>query len=73
MKNPTISSRNIISRFHDAVNALVEADGDLADFRETFTDDEWRRWVSHAAGFITSSLWASEERLDNAGGKDEAV
>jgi hypothetical protein len=72
VNNPTISSRNLISRFRDAFNALAEADEDLADFRATFTDDEWHRFVSHAAGFITSSLWASEERLDSTGGKDEA-
>jgi len=72
VSKPTISSRNLISRFRDAFDSLAEADGDLADFRETFTDDEWHRFVSHAAGFITSSLWASEERLDSTGGKDEA-
>jgi hypothetical protein len=70
--NPIISSRNIIPRFRDAFNALAEVDGDLADFGATLTDDEWHRFVSHAAGFITCSLRASEERLDSTGGKDEA-
>lgn len=60
----SISSRNIIARFHNAFDKLSECDEDLADFRTTFTDDEWARFVGHAAGFITSALWRSEEQLD---------
>lgn len=67
-----ISDRNIIARFRDAFNMLAKCDEDLADFRATFTEDEWRRFVNHAAGFITSSLWKSEEKLDAVGNKDEA-
>jgi len=64
----SISSRNIIARFRNAFNKLAECDEDLADFRATFTDDEWARFVGHAAGFITSALWRSEEQLDADGG-----
>ncbi len=71
MKTLNISSRNLIARFRDAFDNLAECDEDLMVFRATFTEEEWRRFVNHAAGFITSSLWLSEERLNADGIKDE--
>lgn len=71
MSSPVISSRNIIARFRDAFSGLAECDQDFADFRSTFTEAEWLSFVSHAAGFITSSLWRSEELLDAAGERNE--
>lgn len=68
MSSPVISSRNIIARFRDAFSGLAECDQDFADFRSTFTE---AGFVSHAAGFITSSLWRSEELLDAAGERNE--
>lgn len=71
MSRPVISSRNIIPRFRDAFNKLAKCHEDLVDFRATFTDDEWLRFVNFAAGFITSSLWKSEELLDAEANRDE--
>lgn len=71
MKTLNISSRNLIARFRDAFDNLAECDEDLLVFRTTFTEEEWQRFVNHAAGFITSSLWMSEEKLNTADNKDE--
>lgn len=66
-----ISSRNIIARFRNAFNKLAKCHEDLADFRADFTDDEWLSFVNFAAGFITSSLWNSEELLDAEENRNE--
>lgn len=71
MSSPVISSRNIIARFRDAFNRLAECDQDFDDFRATFTEAEWLSFVNHAAGFITSSLWKSEELLDAEANRNE--
>jgi len=62
------SSTNIHSRFREAINTLCEADGDLQSFRETFTEQEWHKFVSHMSGWVVSSLMNSEEKMNNRDG-----
>jgi hypothetical protein len=57
----TITTKNIHERFRHAINKLAKYDPDLADFKNTFTEEQWYKFVSHMSGWVLSSLMNSEE------------
>ena len=58
----TITTKNIHNRFRHAINTLCECDQDFEDFKNTFTEEEWYKFVSHMSGWVISSLLNSEEK-----------
>jgi hypothetical protein len=58
------SSTNIHSRFRKAINKLAKYDPDFADFKNSFTEEQWYKFVSHMSGWVVSSLIDSEEEIN---------
>jgi hypothetical protein len=64
----TITTKNIHNRFRHAINTLCECDADFEDFKNTFTEEEWYKFVSHMSGWVVSSLLNSEEEENSKDG-----